>query len=109
MAAPVTIRIQDADFDIAAEIDALSHGRSEIGAVVSFTGLCRGRDDGRDVAALTLEHYPGMAEAEIRRHVELGVRGDPEQVGPAMEMLAAGVTQLGFEWEPLAAENKRGA
>ena len=70
MAAPVTIRIQDADFDIAAEIDALSHGRSEIGAVVSFTGLCRGRDDGRDVAALTLEHYPGMAEAEIRRHVD---------------------------------------
>ncbi len=70
MAAPVTIRIQDADFDIAAEIDALSHGRSEIGAVVSFTGLCRGRDDGREVAALTLEHYPGMAEAEIRRHVD---------------------------------------
>lgn len=69
MAAPVTIRIQDADFDIAAEIDALSHGRSEIGAVVSFTGLCRGRDDGRDVAALTLEHYPGMADEEIARHV----------------------------------------
>ena len=70
MTALVTIRIQNADFDIAAEIDALSHGRSEIGAVVSFTGLCRGRDEDRDVVALTLEHYPGMAEAEIRRHVD---------------------------------------
>lgn len=52
---------------------------------------------------------PFVGTPEIRRHVELGVRGDPEQVGPAMEMLAAGVAQLGFEWGPLAAESKRGA
>ena len=70
MAAPVTIRIQEADFDVGAEIAALTSDRRDIGAVVSFSGICRGIDDGRDVAALTLEHYPGMAEAEIGRHVE---------------------------------------
>src|SRR3984885_8853177 len=70
MAAAVTIRIQEADFDIAAEISALTRGRSDIGAVVSFSGICRGKENGEPVAALTLEHYPGMAEAEIARHAE---------------------------------------
>jgi molybdopterin synthase catalytic subunit len=65
----VTIRIQEADFDIAGESALLTEGRTDIGAVVSFSGICRG-GDGDGVAALTLEHYPGMAEAEIRRHVE---------------------------------------
>src|ERR1700753_1629732 len=68
MTAPVTIRIQEADFDIAREIAALTKGRTDIGAVVSFSGICR--DDGQDGAALTLEHYPGMAEAEIARHAD---------------------------------------
>lgn len=62
------IRIQREDFDLAAEIAALSAGRSDIGAVVSFTGLCR--DEGGTLAALELEHYPGMAEAEIARVAE---------------------------------------
>jgi molybdopterin synthase catalytic subunit len=66
----VTIRIQQADFDIAAEIAALTNGRTDVGAVVSFSGICRGNDDGETIAALTLEHYPGMAEAEIARHAE---------------------------------------
>jgi len=70
MIANVTIRIQEADFDIAREISALTKGRSDVGAVVSFTGICRGSEDGASIAALTLEHYPGMAEAEIARHVE---------------------------------------
>jgi molybdopterin synthase catalytic subunit len=70
MIANVTIRIQQADFDIAAEIAALTRGRTDIGAVVSFSGICRGDDDGETIAALTLEHYPGMAEAEIARHAE---------------------------------------
>jgi molybdopterin synthase catalytic subunit len=70
MTADVTIRIQQADFDIAAEIAALTKGRTDIGAVVSFSGICRGNDDGETIAALTLEHYPGMAEAEIARHAE---------------------------------------
>jgi molybdopterin synthase catalytic subunit len=70
MTADVTIRIQQADFDIGAEISALTKGRTEIGAVVSFSGICRGSEGGEAIAALTLEHYPGMAEAEIARHAE---------------------------------------
>ena len=62
-----TIRIQAEPFDSAAETAALTRGRAEIGAVVAFTGLCR--DEGGRLAALELEHYPGMAEAEIERHV----------------------------------------
>lgn len=57
--------IQREDFDIGAEIAALTKGRHDIGALVSFAGLCRD-EDGR-LAALELEHYPGMAEAEIAR------------------------------------------
>jgi molybdopterin synthase catalytic subunit len=70
MTAPVTIRIQEADFDIAREISALTKARRDIGAVVSFSGICRGTESGEPIAALTLEHYPGMAEAEIARHAE---------------------------------------
>jgi len=70
MSAPVTIRIQDADFDIAKEIAALTMGRTDIGAVVSFSGICRGSEGTEKIAALTLEHYPGMAEAEIKRHAD---------------------------------------
>src|ERR1700691_4855252 len=70
MTANVIIRIQQSDFDVAREIAALTGGRSDIGAVVSFTGICRGSEDGTAIAALTLEHYPGMAEAEITRHAD---------------------------------------
>jgi len=69
MTANVTIRIQQADFDIAREISTLTKGHTDIGAVVSFSGICRGSEDGETIAALTLEHYPGMAEEEIARHV----------------------------------------
>lgn len=60
-----TIRIQAEDFDIAAEIDRLAAGTSDVGAVVTFTGLCR--DEAGTLTALELEHYPGMAETEISR------------------------------------------
>ncbi|PBB78331.1 molybdopterin synthase catalytic subunit [Mesorhizobium sp. WSM3879] len=59
------IRVQREDFDVAAEIAALTEGRADIGAVVTFSGLCR--DEKGALAALELEHYPGMAEAEIGR------------------------------------------
>src|SRR5690349_21125685 len=62
----MTVRIQREDFDVGAEIAALSRGRHDVGAVASFTGICRA-DGG--VSAMTLEHYPGMAEAEIESHV----------------------------------------
>ena len=65
----MTVRLQREDFDIGAEIARLTRGRTDIGAVATFTGICRG-SDGERVAAMTLEHYPGMAEAEIARHVE---------------------------------------
>lgn len=64
------IRLQKEDFDAAEEAAALRRGRTDIGALVTFTGVCRGSEAGDDpVAAITLEHYPGMAEDEISRHV----------------------------------------
>ncbi len=65
------IRIQREDFDIAREIDHLTEGSTNIGAVVTFTGICR--DDGGVLKALELEHYPGMAEAEIERIAEQAI------------------------------------
>jgi molybdopterin synthase catalytic subunit len=65
-----TIRLQRDAFDVAAEVKKLTATRTDIGAVVTFTGLCRADENGEAIAALTLEHYPGMAEAEIARHVE---------------------------------------
>ena len=64
-----TIRLQREEFDPAAEAAKMTRGRADIGAVVTFTGICRDHEAGRGVAALTLEHYPGMAEEEIARHV----------------------------------------
>jgi molybdopterin synthase catalytic subunit len=65
-----TIRLQREAFDVAAETANLTRGRTDIGAVVTFTGICRADENGEPIAALTLEHYPDMAEAEIARHVE---------------------------------------
>ena len=60
-----TIRVQAEDFDAAGEAAALIRGRADIGAVVTFVGLCR--DEGGRLALLEIEHYPGMAEEEIAR------------------------------------------
>ena len=59
------VRVQHADFSIEEEVRLLAQGRRDVGAVVTFSGLCR--DEGGALAALELEHYPGMAEAEITR------------------------------------------
>lgn len=67
-----TIRVQRQDFDAAEETRRLTEGDKSIGAVVAFTGLCR--DDGGTLAALELEHYPGMAEAEMTRIADLAIR-----------------------------------
>jgi molybdopterin synthase catalytic subunit len=69
-----TISLQREPFDAAAEAAKLRSGRSDIGALVTFTGICRGEEDGQPVAALTLEHYPEMAQAEIARQVEAAQR-----------------------------------
>ncbi len=77
MTTPVTIRLQTNDFDVAEESAKLTHGRTDIGALVSFVGICRGGEGADAVEALTLEHYPGMAEEEIARHVDEAVRRWP--------------------------------
>ncbi len=79
MTVPVTIRIQAEDFDVAREIAAISKGRTDVGAVVTFSGICRGPEAGGDIASLTLEHYPGMAEVEIKRHVDEAIARWPLQ------------------------------
>lgn len=63
-----TIRVQREDFDVAAEVRRLTETRTDVGAVVTFTGLCR--DEDGSLSALELEHYPGMAEGEIERIAE---------------------------------------
>ncbi|WP_026619219.1 molybdopterin synthase catalytic subunit [Ensifer sp. WSM1721] len=65
MNVPVIVRVQREDFDLDAEVSGLRRERSDIGAVVTFSGLCR--DEAGALSALELEHYPGMAEAEIER------------------------------------------
>jgi molybdopterin synthase catalytic subunit len=68
-----TIRVQAEDFDVADEIAAIAKGRTDVGAIVTFTGLCR--DEGGVLATLELQHYPGMAEKEIARTIaEAGKR-----------------------------------
>lgn len=64
----MTVRLQAEAFDVAAEIAALTRGHTDVGAVVTFTGICRGTEAGEPIAALTLEHYPEMAQAEIEAH-----------------------------------------
>lgn len=63
-----TISVQEADFDVGAEIEALSAGRADVGAVASFVGLVRAdtlAGEGDEVSAMTLEHYPGMTEKSL--------------------------------------------
>jgi molybdopterin synthase catalytic subunit len=69
MSASFTVRLQREIFDAAAEVTKLTRGHIDIGAVVTFTGICRSHEAGEPIAALILEHYPDMAEGEIERHV----------------------------------------
>ena len=59
------VRIQEADFDVGAELAALQGARTDVGALASFVGCVRGHTREDDVSALTLEHYPGMTERAI--------------------------------------------
>ncbi len=58
----MTVRVQRQDFDVGAEIDALTQGRHEIGGIACFVGLVRDMAGGEAISAMTLEHYPGMTE-----------------------------------------------
>jgi molybdopterin synthase catalytic subunit len=61
----MAVRLQQEAFDVAAEIRALSAGRTDIGAVVTFSGICRAGTGENAIMAMTLDHYPGMAQAEL--------------------------------------------
>ena len=63
----MSVRVQREDFDAGHEIKALTLGKTNIGAVVTFTGTVRGRSGDRRISSMTLEHYPGMTEAELER------------------------------------------
>lgn len=59
------VRVQTGDFDAGRELDALTRGRHDVGAVASFVGLVRSANDGSAVSGMTLEHYPGMTEKSL--------------------------------------------
>lgn len=59
------VRVEEADFDVGRELDALTAGRRDVGALASFVGLVRDANDGRGVSAMSLEHYPGMTEKAL--------------------------------------------
>jgi len=61
----VTVRVQEADFDVGAELATLRAGDARIGALASFVGLVRDVNHGTGVAEMTLEHYPGMTEKAL--------------------------------------------
>jgi molybdopterin synthase catalytic subunit len=63
----MAVRIQRDDFDVGTEARALTLGRADIGAVVTFTGIVRGEADAKAIATMTLEHYPEMTQAELER------------------------------------------
>jgi molybdopterin synthase catalytic subunit len=68
MAARVSIRTED--FDLGAELDALRQGDKRVGAVCSFVGTVRDRNDGLNVSSMELEHYPGMTEKSIEAMID---------------------------------------
>ncbi len=65
----MTVRVQEADFDLAEELAALRAGDARVGALASFLGLVRDISDGAGISGMTLEHYPGMTEKALEEIV----------------------------------------
>lgn len=65
----MTVRVQEADFDLGAELAALRAGDARVGALASFLGLVRDLNDGASISEMTLEHYPGMTEKALEEIV----------------------------------------
>ena len=63
----MSVSVQAAAFNIALEVRSLTAGRTDIGAVVTFTGIVRGEAKGHPITSMELEHYPGMTERELAR------------------------------------------
>lgn len=66
----MTVRVQEADFDLGAEVAALRRGNARIGGVAAFVGVVRDLNEGDSVAQMTLEHYPGMTERSIEAIID---------------------------------------
>jgi molybdopterin synthase catalytic subunit len=69
----MSVAVQQAMFDVASEIGNLRAGRTDIGAIVTFTGTVRGDAKGRRITSMELEHYPGMTERELQRVEQLAL------------------------------------
>ncbi len=105
--AGVRVRVQVAPFDAGAEIAALTQGRRDVGAVATFIGCVRDRNEGARVARMTLEHYPGMTERALEEIcdeaaarwdlVELRVvhRVGPPEPGDAIVLVAVSSAHRG--------------
>jgi len=66
----MTVRVQEADFDVGVELAALRAGDARVGALASFVGLVRDINDGAGVSEMTLEHYPGMTERAVEAMID---------------------------------------
>jgi len=75
----VAVRVQCDAFDTDAEVKRLIAGLTDIGAIVTFNGVMRRSNEGRDVTTMTLDHYPGMTESELERVEEQARRRWPLQ------------------------------
>jgi molybdopterin synthase catalytic subunit len=71
MSSTPRISVQTSDFDVAAEVAALRAGNPHVGAVCSFIGTVRDRNDGAAVASMELEHYAGMTEKAIEAMIDV--------------------------------------
>lgn len=78
----MTVRVQTEDFDLSAEIAALRAENAQVGAVVAFVGTVRDLNDGEDISAMELEHYPGMTEKALEAIAE-----DAERRWPGARVL----------------------
>ena len=76
------IRVQHEDFDVGAELERMSGGNTAVGGVCVFVGLVRDMNEGAEVGAMTLEHYPGMTEKQLQR-----IDADAHQRWPLEETL----------------------
>ena len=71
---PPRVTVQTADFDLSVEVATLRASDSAVGAVASFIGTVRDRNDGQGVSAMELEHYPGMTERAIEAMIDDAMR-----------------------------------
>jgi molybdopterin synthase catalytic subunit len=68
------VTIQTGDFNLADEVQALRKDDKRVGAICTFTGTVRDRNDGSSVSSMELEHYPGMTEKAIEAMIDEAIR-----------------------------------